>query len=174
MALHLLDHSIDGVPPIITFIMTAIKKTTKSTKSPAPATKSGKASNKKAAAAAPAPAPAPVAAPVDTVTAEVVTKLVAGVAGVPKAVSAKPVTTTIIAVLDVGFGNTLFLRGQGPGLSWDQGIPMTCVAPNEWQIALPESARGYTFKVLINDFTWSQGSDFFVESGGTITITPEF
>lgn len=150
--------------------MTAIKKTTtKSTKSPAPATKPARSSAKKAAAVAPAAVP-----PAAAVTPEVVTRLVAGVAGVPRAVSAKPVTTTIIAVLDVGFGNTLFLRGQGPGLSWDRGIPMTCVAPNEWQVALPESARGYTFKVLVNDVTWSLGSDFFVESGGTVTITPEF
>lgn len=153
--------------------MTAIKKTTtKANKSPAPATKTAKTSSRKTAVAAPKSAPAPV--PASAVTPEVVTKLVASVAGTPRAVSAKPVTTTIIAVLDVGFGNTLFIRGQGPGLSWDQGIPMTCVAPNEWQIALPESPRGYVFKVLVNDVNWSLGSDFFVESGGTVTITPEF
>lgn len=153
--------------------MTAIKKTTtKAIKSPAPATKTAKTSRRKTAVAAPKTAPAQV--PASAITPEVVTKLVASVAGTPRAVSVKPVTTTIIAVLDVGFGNTLFIRGQGPGLSWDQGIPMTCVAPNEWQIALPESPRGYTFKVLVNDVSWSLGSDFFVECGGTVTITPEF
>src|SRR3954466_1312984 len=35
----------------------------------------------------------------------------------------KPVTT-IQAKVDVGFGNTLTIRGQGQGLSWDQGQPM--------------------------------------------------
>lgn len=152
--------------------MTAIKKTTtKAAKSPAPATKTAKTSSRKAAAGTSRTQPQ---SPAEVITPEVVTKLVASVAGTPKAVSAKPVTTTIIAVLDVGFGNTLYIRGQGPGLNWDKGIAMTCVAPNEWQIALPESARGYVFKVLVNDTTWSLGSDFFVESGGTITITPEF
>lgn len=155
--------------------MPPIKKTsTKSAKSSTPATKTAK-SAKKAPVAQPAPvapAPEPLAA---AVTPEVVTKLVASVAGTPpRPVTTKVVTTTIIAVLDVGFGNTLFIRGQGPGLSWDKGIPMTCIAPNEWQIVLPESARGYTFKVLVNDVTWSLGPDFVVESGGTVTITPEF
>src|SRR5579872_5239985 len=38
---------------------------------------------------------------------------------------AEPVT--IEAKIDVGFGNTLYLRGEGPGLSWTQGVPLTCV-----------------------------------------------
>jgi hypothetical protein len=149
--------------------MTAIKKTTNKT------SRTAKSAGKKTALATPEPvAPAGLPAPAEVVTPAVVTKLVAGVAGPPREVSARPITTNVIAVLDVGFGNMLYIRGQGPGLSWDKGIPMTCVAPNEWRIALPESARGYTFKVLINDETWSLGSDFVVESGGTLTFTPEF
>lgn len=149
------------------------KTTTKTIKSPAPATRTAKSATKKTAVAQ--PDATAVAVPLaETVTPAVVTKLVASVAGTPKPVSTKPATTTIIAVLDVGFGNTLFIRGQGPGLSWDRGIPMTCVAPNEWQIALPESVRGFTFKVLVNDVTWNLGPDYVVESGATITITPEF
>jgi hypothetical protein len=34
--------------------------------------------------------------------------------------TAKPVTT-IEAKIDVGFGNNLFVRGEGPGLSWEKG-----------------------------------------------------
>lgn len=33
------------------------------------------------------------------------------------------VTTKIVALIDVGFGNTLYIRGEGPGLSWEKGIP---------------------------------------------------
>ncbi|MDO8543641.1 MAG: hypothetical protein Q7S40_24635 [Opitutaceae bacterium] len=150
--------------------MSAIKKSTsKATKSPAPATKTAKSSAKKTAAAA----RAPVATPAE-VTPAVVTKLVAAVAAAPKPVSASPVTTTITAVIDVGFGNALYLRGEGPGLSWDKGVLMTCIAPNAWQIALADSTRPYTFKFLVNDFTWSVGPDLTAEPGSDITVTPEF
>jgi hypothetical protein len=161
--------------------MTAKKNTTKSTKSPAPATKSSKSTTRKttatAIAATPAPraaAPAPVPVQAAEVTPAVVTKLVEAVVATPQPVTIKPLTTTIIAVLDVGFGNALFIRGEGAGLSWDQGVQMTCLAPNHWEIALGESARGYTFKVLVNDLTWSTGPDYYVESGGTLTISPQF
>jgi hypothetical protein len=153
--------------------MTAKKNTTKSNKSPAPATKTSKSPAKKTTTPTPrAAAPAPVQAA--DVTPAVVTKLVQAVVAPPQPVTIKPLTTTLIAVLDVGFGNALFIRGEGAGLSWDHGVQMTCLAPNHWEIALGESARGYTFKVLVNDLTWSAGPDYFVESGGTLTISPQF
>lgn len=91
-----------------------------------------------------------------------------------KAVKTTPVVTTISARIDVGFGNLLYLRGEGPGLSWDRGVPMNCVENDRWQATLGESARPFTFKFLINDLTWSSGVDFTVESGGSVTLTPEF
>lgn len=151
--------------------MSVSKKTTsKSTKSPAPATKSAtsKTLAKKAAPAATvqvetptpvamlAPSPAPVA------TAAV------------KPVASKPVVTTINARIDVGFGNALFLRGEGAGLSWEKGLPMECVQNDLWRIVLAESARAYTFKFLINDTTWSAGPDFTAACGTSVTLTPEF
>jgi hypothetical protein len=32
------------------------------------------------------------------------------------------VVTTISASFDVGFGNALYVRGEGAGLSWDKGL----------------------------------------------------
>lgn len=180
--------------------MTAINKNSaKSTKSPAPATKSAKPAAKKAAAVpvakvAPAPTPAPAPAVVrPAVPAPAVTRAPAPTpavsrapapapvvaaptvsAPVLKAVKAKPVITTIIARIDVGFGNLLYVRGEGPGLSWDRGLPMSCVGSDQWQLTLGESARPFTFKFLVNDLTWSSGADFTVDSGGSVTLTPEF
>lgn len=145
------------------------KPITKTTKSAAPASQTAKSPAKKTPVAA-----APAATAPAELTPAVVTKLVAAVASAPKAVATIPVTTTIVAVVDVGFGNTLYVRGEGPGLSWDKGLLMACMAPNQWQITLGESARGYTFKFLINDVTWSIGPDFTAGSGGTVTLTPEF
>ena len=92
-----------------------------------------------------------------------------------KTVEPKAVATTIIANFDVGFGRSLYVRGQGPGLSWDQGVLMECVAPDQWKVTLPgESVRPILFKVLIDDAIWSIDSDFSVVCGETIAVTPTF
>lgn len=166
------------------------KNTTKPTASPAPATKpvaakpaaksksaatarpKAPAAKAKAApvAAKPAPAPAvaekPAAAPAP---APVAVKVVA----VP-ATERKPVVTSISARIDIGFGNTLYVRGEGPGLSWDAGVPMECVENDLWRITLGESAKGYTFKFLVNDLSWSIGADYSCANGASVTLTPEF
>jgi len=82
-----------------------------------------------------------------------------------KPVASKPVVTTVTAKIDVGFGNALYVRGEGPGLKWDQGALMTCVGEDAWAITLGESSRAFTLKFLINDVTWSAGPDFHVASG---------
>ena len=121
------------------------KTTSKAIKSPAPATKPAKPAAKKKAAA---PAVKPVAA--------------------------KKVATTITAQIDIGFGNLLYIRGEGPGLSWDQGLPMKCVADNQWQVVLAESARPVVFKFLVNDLSWSAGEDYTAEPGSSVTLVPTF
>lgn len=155
--------------------MSASKKTTsKSAKSPAPATKPAEkkapVTTKVKAAPAPvakaAPAPVPVMKPAPAPEAKV--------APAVKPVASTPVVTTISARIDIGFGNTLYLRGEGPGLSWDRGIAMECQADDVWQITLPESARAYTFKFLVNDLSWSVGPDYSVACGASVMLTPEF
>lgn len=156
--------------------MSASKKSTsKSSKSPAPATKvvaAKPAAKKKTTVAAtvksstatpvamlaPTPAPTPAPAPKPVV----------------KAVATVPVVTTISARVDVGFGNALYIRGEGPGLSWDKGVRMECVGADLWQIVLAESARSFTFKLLVNDLSWSAGPDFSAACGTSVTLTPEF
>jgi len=60
--------------------------------------------------------------------------------------SAKPVT--IEAKIDVGFGNALYLRGEGLGLSWNQGVPLTCVDGKTWKWT-GETKGQLKFKLLI-------------------------
>jgi hypothetical protein len=97
------------------------------------------------------------------------------VAPAAKAVAPKAVVTTIIANFDVGFGKSLYVRGEGPGLSWNQGVLMECVAPDQWKATLAgESVRPILFKVLIDDLAWSAEGDFSVVSGESVTITPVF
>jgi len=85
--------------------------------------------------------------------------------------STKPVT--IEAKIDVGFGNTLFLRGEGLGLSWTQGVPLTCVDGKTWKWT-GETKEQLKFKLLINDQVWSQGEDLVATPGQKVQISPAF
>src|SRR6185437_14125736 len=85
--------------------------------------------------------------------------------------SAKPVTTE--AKIDVGFGNTLFLRGEGLGLSWTKGVPLTCVDGNTWKWT-GDASEQVKFKLLLNDQVWSQGEDLIATPGQKVEIAPAF
>jgi hypothetical protein len=91
----------------------------------------------------------------------------------PKPV-AKPTRTTIGAKINAGFGNGLYLRGEGPGLSWDKGFAMECIADDRWIVIIPNAARPITFKFLLNDVTWCAGHDYSVEPGTSFTLEPDF
>jgi hypothetical protein len=120
----------------------------------------------KPAAAPVAPAAKPIAAPVAKP---------AKISPSPKA-KAKPdvVTTTIIASVDVGFGNHITIRGTGPGLSWDVGLPLDCVADDRWSITLPETSQPIVCKFLLNDNTWCAGEDYTVLPGSSVVLSPSF
>jgi len=85
--------------------------------------------------------------------------------------SAQPVT--IEAKIDVGFGNALYLRGEGLGLSWTQGVPLTCVDGKTWKWTA-ETKEPLKFKLLINDQVWSQGEDLVATPGQKVEISPAF
>ena len=131
------------------------KNTITTIKSPAPAKKSAKPLATKKVAPAPAAPLAPVAAK-------------------SAPVAAKPAVTTITAEIDVGFGNALYLRGSGAGLSWDRGLLMESLASNQWRAVLGESEQPIVFKFLVNDQTWCIGEDYTAAVGSSITITPAF
>ena len=86
----------------------------------------------------------------------------------------KTTRTTIAAQIDVGFGNALYVRGEGPGLSWDKGTMMDCVADDKWVITVSDATRPVVFKFLLNDITWCIGNDCVVEPGASMTTVPVF
>ncbi|MDR2737842.1 MAG: hypothetical protein LBB18_02770 [Puniceicoccales bacterium] len=84
----------------------------------------------------------------------------------------------IVADIDVGFGNFLYIRGDGCGLSWDKGVMMTPVDDRHWQWKCGcDSVNGcFEFKVLINDEIWSVGENYVAIgfNGLSNEISPEF
>lgn len=147
------------------------KSTVKPAKAAAPAkTTPAKIVKKPAATSVKASAPVakPAAAPAKRATPS------ASKAPAVKAAPEKKASTVITALIDVGFGNALYLRGEGPSLSWDVGVAMDCVADDKWSITLPATGKPVIYKFLINDITWSLGSDYIVESGASASVTPSF
>jgi hypothetical protein len=90
-----------------------------------------------------------------------------------KKIVAKRPPTIITAHANIGFGNTLYLRGDGPGLSWDKGVPLDCLSDDKWSLAI-EHATPFTFRVLLNDLVWCTGDNYTAAPGASIEITPEF
>ncbi len=85
--------------------------------------------------------------------------------------SGKPVT--IEAKIDVGFGNSLYVRGEGTGLSWNQGIPLTCVDNSTWKWSV-EATDKLKFKLLLNDSVWAAGEDLVAAPGQKLEVSPKF
>ncbi|NBR22078.1 MAG: hypothetical protein EBT88_17345, partial [Proteobacteria bacterium] len=40
--------------------------------------------------------------------------------------------TTVIAKVMIGIGNKPYVRGEGPGLSWEEGVPMNFLEIGKW------------------------------------------
>jgi hypothetical protein len=148
------------------------KETTKKTVKKA-AKKAVKKVAKKAVAAAPTPAPAPKKVAVKKIAAKKavakkVTKKVAKKAVAPK-------TTTIVAKIDVGFGNALYVRGSAAGLTWEAGVLMECSASgDEWSWTSTSVTDSVEFKLLINDETWALGENGVVAAGEQVIVEPSF
>jgi len=87
------------------------------------------------------------------------------------------VVTVIVAKYDVGFGNSLYIRGEGPGINWDTGVLMKNVENDVWVWTTNEMTEGVvSFKFLLNDDTdkWSTGENLSASAGETTTVSPSF
>jgi hypothetical protein len=81
--------------------------------------------------------------------------------------------TVIEAKMDVGFGNQLFIRGEGPGLSWSKGEKLTCVEGNTWRW-MTSGDEPLIFKLLLNDEIWSSGENLEAVPGAKVELVPTF
>ena len=72
----------------------------------------------------------------------------------PVAASAPHSSTTgtaLIVNLMIGIGNKPFIRGTGPGLSQDKGVPMSFLGIGRWQWISPDPEAPATVEVWKND-----------------------
>jgi 3D (Asp-Asp-Asp) domain-containing protein len=149
----------------------------KATEKPAPASATPAKAAEKPAAAPATPAKAPQK-PATAATKAKTTKTSAAETKVPASGKrADSVVTVIVAKYDVGFGNNLYIRGEGAGLAWDVGALMKNVENDVWVWTTNEMTEGViSFKFLINDNTdhWSTGDNLSASAGETTTLSPVF
>lgn len=82
--------------------------------------------------------------------------------------------TIVEAQVDVGWGNTVFIRGQGGELSWDTGIPLACLDNSTWVWLYTRADETITFKLLLNDEIWAEDDDLILAPGRRLEIKPVF
>lgn len=138
-----------------------MKKTTKKT-----AVKTAKPKTEKAAKAAPAKK-------TTSVKKTAVKPVEAEKEAAIKAAAKK--TTRVVACINVGWGHSLYIRGEGAGLSWEQGVPMICSKDGkEWHWVAETDHSPITFKVLVDDKTWAVGENVVINAGDIHLSEPKF
>lgn len=80
----------------------------------------------------------------------------------------------IVIKYDVGFGNTLYIRGHGANLSWDRGIPLKNVKGDEWVWETNATFTKCEFKIILNDTCYESGPNHLLTYGSDVNYTPHF
>lgn len=82
--------------------------------------------------------------------------------------------TRLLVTAYIGIGNRVFIRGEGPGLSWDKGVPLDFVSIGKWRWESPDVAAPVRCRLLKNDETESPLGRIIVEPGQQLTVTATF
>lgn len=83
-------------------------------------------------------------------------------------------TTKVIVKYDVGFKNSLYIRGHGGGLNWEKGKLMKNIGPDTWVWETDAPIQACEFKVLINDTVYEVGENHPLKNGKNAEYTPRF
>ena len=82
--------------------------------------------------------------------------------------------TRLLATAYIGIGNKLFIRGDGPGLSWAKGVPMQFVSIGKWGWATHDATAPVTCKLYKNDDTAALTGEVLLEPGKHVEVTALF
>jgi hypothetical protein len=82
--------------------------------------------------------------------------------------------TRLLATAYIGIGNKLFIRGDGPGLSWVKGVPMQFVSIGKWGWATTEAAAPIRCELYKNDDTAALTGEVVLEPGKHVEVTALF
>ena len=82
--------------------------------------------------------------------------------------------TRLLVTAYIGIGNKLFIRGEGPGLSWDKGVPMQFVSIGKWGWASHDATGPVKCKLYKNDEAAALSGEVTLEPGKHVEVTALF
>ena len=82
--------------------------------------------------------------------------------------------TRVVVHALIGIGNKPYLRGKGPGLNWERGVPMDFVEIGKWEWKTMRANEAVEFQLWLNDEKPCEGDSISVEPGATATLSPRF
>ncbi len=83
--------------------------------------------------------------------------------------------TRITVTAYIGIGNRLFIRGDGPGLTWEKGAPLTFVSIGKWRWETNDATGTVRFRLYKNDETECTAlGERSVEPGAQQDLTAAF
>ncbi|HTT57481.1 MAG TPA: hypothetical protein VMF63_10250 [Opitutaceae bacterium] len=82
--------------------------------------------------------------------------------------------TRLTVVSYIGIGNKLYLRGDGPGLSWDKGVPLQFVSIGRWRWETGDASAPVNCKIFKNDKLEAPGGPITLAPGTEQEITAAF
>ncbi len=82
--------------------------------------------------------------------------------------------TRLLTTAYIGIGNKLYIRGDGPGLSWDKGVPMQFVSIGKWGWSTQDAIGTVRVKLLKNDEAAALTGEVELEPGRHTEITALF
>jgi hypothetical protein len=75
----------------------------------------------------------------------------------------------------IGIGNKPFVRGAGPGLAQDKGVPMEFVEIGQWRWLAPSLGKEpITVRIFKNDEIPANGEDIVLQPGQSLEVSPVF
>ncbi len=124
--------------------------------------------------AAPAAAEAPAETAPETPAADEFTQIAPDEAAPTRSVSADGATRLLVTAY-IGIGNRLFIRGDGPGLSPEKGIPLQFVSIGKWRWETTEASGAVRVRLYKNDETECLGlGEIALDPGQQTEVTANF
>ena len=107
----------------------------------------------------------------DSVADETTEEQTADSSGVVKGVS-QP--ATVVAKIIIGIGNKVHVRGEGPGLSWDEGVPMSFLEIGKWSWTPSDKSIPLVIQLYKNDEEPDTNGRIELDPGENVEISPRF
>jgi hypothetical protein len=92
----------------------------------------------------------------------------------PAATPVAPADAVITATVHVEESDVLCIRGEGGGLNWQEGIPMTDEGNDRWSYKASALTIPATCRIYLNDEISSFGDDIVLQPGQYLEISPSF